>query len=94
MDIGYPYPQKNICGYLIISITVPADTEFNHTHIQWIIIRGYLPIPVPIAIPSWEGWGYDSTAKNEEETRRTMEVAHWRRRPSPEPNRNPSIDGE
>jgi hypothetical protein len=42
----------------------------------------------------WEGWGYDSTTKNEEETRRTMEVAHWRRRPSPEPNRNPSIDGE
>jgi hypothetical protein len=52
MDTGYPYPRKNIRGYLIISITVPADIKFHHTHIQWIIIRGYLPIPVPIAIPS------------------------------------------
>ena len=51
MDTGYPYPRKNIRGYLIISITVPADIKFHHTHIQWIIIRGYLPIPVPIAIP-------------------------------------------
>jgi hypothetical protein len=52
MDTGYPYPRKNIRGYLIISITVPADIKFHHTHIQWIIIRGYLPIPVPIAIPT------------------------------------------
>jgi hypothetical protein len=51
MDTGYPYPRKNIRGYLIISITVPTDTNFHHTHIKWIIIRGYLPIPVPIAIP-------------------------------------------
>jgi hypothetical protein len=52
MDTGYPYPRKNIHGYFTISITVPADTKFHHTHIQWIIIRGYLPIPVSIAIPS------------------------------------------
>ena len=52
MDTGYPYPRKNIRGYLIISITVPADTKFHHTHIQSIIIRGYIPIPIPIAIPS------------------------------------------
>jgi hypothetical protein len=52
MDIGYPYPRKNIHGYLIIFIIVPADTKFHHTHIQWIIIHGYLPIPVPIAISS------------------------------------------
>jgi hypothetical protein len=38
--------------YLIISITVPIDNKFHHTHIQWIIIRGYLPIPIPIAIPN------------------------------------------
>jgi hypothetical protein len=50
MDTGYPYPRKNIRGYLIISITVPADIKFHHTNIQWIIIRGYLPITVPIAI--------------------------------------------
>jgi hypothetical protein len=55
MDTGYPYPRKNIRGYLIISITVPADIKFQHTHIQWIIIRGYLPIPVPIAIPMCRG---------------------------------------
>jgi hypothetical protein len=53
---GYGYwisipAKKNIRGYLIISITIPADIKFHHTHIQWIIIRGYLPIPVPIAIP-------------------------------------------
>jgi hypothetical protein len=42
--------KKYIRGYLIISITIPADTKFNHTHIQWIIIHGYLPIIVPIAI--------------------------------------------
>jgi hypothetical protein len=30
-----------------------ADTKFHHTHIQWIIIRGYLTIHVPIAIPSY-----------------------------------------
>jgi hypothetical protein len=52
MDTGYPYPRKNIRGYLIISITVPADSEFHHTYIQWIIICGYLPIPIPIAIPT------------------------------------------
>jgi hypothetical protein len=59
MDTGYQVRildihtrEKNIRGYLIISITVPADIKFNHTHIQWIIIRGYLPIPVPIAIPT------------------------------------------
>jgi hypothetical protein len=52
MDTGYPYLQKIIDGYLIISITVPTDTKFHHTHIQWIIIQGYLPIHVPIAIPS------------------------------------------
>jgi hypothetical protein len=61
MDTGYPYLRKNIRGYLIISITVLADTKFHHTHIQWIIIRGYLPIPVPIVIPrqkkdSYEIW--------------------------------------
>jgi hypothetical protein len=28
------------------------------------------------------------------EKRRTMEIAHWRRRLSPEPRRNPSIDSE
>jgi hypothetical protein len=49
MDTG---PQKNIRGYLLISITVPADIKFHHTHIRWIIIRSYLPIPVPIAISS------------------------------------------
>jgi hypothetical protein len=54
MDTGYPYPRKNIHEYLIISITVPADIKFHQTHIQWIIIRGYLPIPVPIAIPNWD----------------------------------------
>jgi hypothetical protein len=43
-------PTKNIHGYLFIYITVPADTKFYHTHIQWIIIRDYLSIPVPIAI--------------------------------------------
>jgi hypothetical protein len=31
--------------------SVTADIKFHHTHIQCIIIRGYLPIPVPIAIP-------------------------------------------
>jgi hypothetical protein len=51
MDTGYLYPRKNIRGYLIISITIPADIKFHHTHIQWIIIHSYLPIPVPIAIP-------------------------------------------
>jgi hypothetical protein len=25
MDTGYPYPRKNIHGYLITSITVPVD---------------------------------------------------------------------
>jgi hypothetical protein len=44
--VKYPYPRKNIHEYLIISIIVPAD-------IQWIIIRGYLPILVPIAIPNF-----------------------------------------
>jgi hypothetical protein len=39
-------------GYLIISITVPVDTKFHHIHIKWIIIRGYLPILVLIAIPT------------------------------------------
>jgi hypothetical protein len=34
MDTGYPYPPKKYHGYIIISITVPADTKFNHTHIQ------------------------------------------------------------
>jgi hypothetical protein len=53
MDTGYLYPQKNIRGYLIISITVPADTKFHHTHIQWIIIRCYLLISVPIATPNY-----------------------------------------
>jgi hypothetical protein len=59
MDTGYwvwildiHTREKNIHRYLIISITVPADIKFHHTHIQWIIIRGYLPIPVPIAIPT------------------------------------------
>jgi hypothetical protein len=51
MDIGYPYPQKKIRGYLMISIIVAADIKFHHTHIKWIIIRSYLPILVPIAIP-------------------------------------------
>jgi hypothetical protein len=55
IDTGYPYPRKNIRGYLIISLTVSANNEFNHTYIQWIIIRGYLPIPVPIAIPNPRG---------------------------------------
>jgi hypothetical protein len=52
MDIEYPYPRKIIREYLIISITVPVDIKFHHTHIQWIIIRGYLPIPISIAIPT------------------------------------------
>jgi hypothetical protein len=51
MDTGYPYPRKNIHRYIIISITIPADIKFHHTHIQWIIIHGYLPILVLIAIP-------------------------------------------
>jgi hypothetical protein len=33
MDTGYLYTQKNIRGYLIISILVPADNKFYHTHI-------------------------------------------------------------
>jgi hypothetical protein len=49
---GMDTREKNIRGYLIISITVPTDIKLHHTHIQWIIIRGYLPILVPIAIPS------------------------------------------
>jgi hypothetical protein len=27
------------------------DRKFHHIDAQWIIICGYLPIPVPIAIP-------------------------------------------
>jgi hypothetical protein len=53
MDTRYPYPRKNIRGHLIISIIVPADIKFHHTHIQWIIIHGYLAIPIPIAIPNY-----------------------------------------
>jgi hypothetical protein len=49
MDTGYQYPRKNIRGYLIISIIIPADIKLHHTHIQWIIIRGYLLITVPVA---------------------------------------------
>jgi hypothetical protein len=52
MDTGFPYSRKNIRGYLIISITVPTDIKFHHTHIQWIIICGYLPTPILIAIPT------------------------------------------
>jgi hypothetical protein len=52
MDTGYHTREKIIHIYLIISITVPVDNKFHHTHIQWIIIRDYLPIPVPIAIPT------------------------------------------
>jgi hypothetical protein len=50
--MGIHTREKNIHGYFIISITVPAGTKFYHTHIQWIITRSYLPIPVPIAIPT------------------------------------------
>jgi hypothetical protein len=35
-----------------------------------------------------------SDDKNEEIRLKAMETAHWRRRPSPEPRRNPSIDSE
>lgn len=48
--------ENIIRGYLIISITVPADTKFHYTHIQWIIIHG-LPISVLISIPSRD-WMY------------------------------------
>jgi hypothetical protein len=54
MDTGYPYPPKKYHGYIIISITVPADTKFNHTHIQWIVIHGYLPVPIVIPNPTAE----------------------------------------
>jgi hypothetical protein len=53
---GYGYwisiPAKKYLWIPYYIHNVPADIKFHHTHIQWIIIRGYLPIPVPIAIPS------------------------------------------
>jgi hypothetical protein len=51
MDTGYPYPRKKYTRIPYYIHNCTADTKFHHTHIQWIIIRGYLPIPVHIAIP-------------------------------------------
>lgn len=52
MDARYPYLQIFFCGYLIISIPVPVDSKFHHTHSQQKNIYDYLPILIPIAIPN------------------------------------------
>lgn len=52
MDTRCPYPRKYYprIPYYIHNRT--TDTKFYRTHIQWIIIRDYLTIPVPITIPT------------------------------------------